>query len=592
MIKCPECHHISEYSGRACPVCGAALTITADDIANAKREIASPGYSADRDGIIACHHLLADYGDTNSQREYASILEESGGDDNMDLAMKYYYLAALGNDPKAAYHYSVLAERTSEIAASFWLRYSAILGYKEGFTRVGDLMMKTGSYDIAAYYYSEAALCDDTEAIVTMAKLYYEGKGVTRSEAYAKWYLDKLTIPPIHAIRLAYKLRAVKTQDPPALEFPNYERYLRELSTEAKQYGINTAYFYTTKMLADCGDMNAMAALAALLLEGRGCAKNIREAISVTDKCITHGNAAAAVYLAEAYLTGEHIPVNVNAAIEYFNYAAKLGYTAAYERIGDIYREGKLVPYDIARAIELYEMAGSSSNPEAKRKAQELTRARDNYFKKGAAVLNCARTVTLSEANEAFRSLAIATAMGSAPAHRLLAKCYANGFGTKQDSKRAFLWYSKAVELADPESALPLALCYCRGFGTKLSYKKGIPILKLLAENGDKLAEAELFALYERRTVKAVRSVYSQAMRLIYMKKFSEAKELLENVAYIEYPKALYTLGAMHEFGLGTRSDKRKANEYYLAAAKGNARFAPFNDTGAEYKSLLLKLIR
>ena len=591
MIKCPECQYIFEYNGSTCPICGAAVTVSAEDIANARREIASPGYSADKDGIIACRHLLADYGDTDSQREYARILEERGGDENMDLAMKYYYLSALGNDPKAAFHYAVLAERTSEIAASFWIRYSAILGYKEGFTRVGDLMMKNGSYELAAYYYSEAAICDDTEAIVTMAKLYYEGKGVTRSEPYAKWYLDKLTIPPIHAIRLAYRLRAVRTQDPPRIEFPNYEKYLRDLAAEARRYRIDTAYYTLTKMLADRNDINAMAALATLLLEGRGCAKNVREAISVTDRCITHGNAAAAVFLAEEYLTGRNIGINVNSAIEYFTYAAKLGYTAAYERIGDIYREGKLVPYDIAKAIELYETA-ASSNASAQRKANELLRARDTYFKQGAAVLNSARTVTVSEAKEAFRSLAIATAMGSAPAHRLLAKCYANGFGTKQDRQRAFLWYAKAVELGDPESALPLALCYCRGFGTKLSYKKGIPILKLLAESGDKRAEEELFSLYERRTEKAVRSVYSQAMRLIYMKKFAEAKTLLDNVAYMEYPKALYTLGAMHEFGLGTKSDKHKANEYYLAAAKGSSRFAPFTDARAEYKSLLLKLIR
>ena len=32
MIKCPECHFISEYSGKKCAVCGADIPITEKDI--------------------------------------------------------------------------------------------------------------------------------------------------------------------------------------------------------------------------------------------------------------------------------------------------------------------------------------------------------------------------------------------------------------------------------------------------------------------------------------------------------------------------------------------------------------------------------
>lgn len=592
MIKCPKCHLISEYSGKKCAVCGADIIICEKDIENARREIASSGYSKDKDGIIASHHLLADIGDRDSQREYARYLESTGSDENIDLAMKYYYMAALGNDPKAAFHYSLLAERTSDIAASFWLRYSAILGYAEGFSRVGELMLKNGSPDIAAYYFSEAAACDDTDAIVTMAKLYYEGIGTQRSERYAKWYLDKLAVPPIHAIRLAYRLRGVASEDPPKLKLPDFDKYLKNMAAEAKNYGYMTAYFHIIEMLADRQDENATVTLGALLFEGIGCRASVSAAVAVLDRCIMHGNAAAALYLADEYASGAHTERKIDEALAYYTRAAKLGYTAAYEKMADIYREGKLVDCDIAKAIELYDKAGASGNTSARHKAEELRSARASYLKVGAAILSSKTPVTEENAEEAFRSLAIATAMGSPSAHGLLAKCYANGFGTEKSRERAFFWYSRAVDAGDKESLLPLALCYCRGFGTRLSYKKAIPILKSLAEEGNAAAHGELISLYEKRAKKMIRSLYSRAMRLIHMKKFSEALGLLLDSEYLGYPKAIYTIGAMYEFGLGTRTDRNTANSYYALAARGSARFGGFTDSRSEYKSVILKMIR
>ena len=592
MIKCPKCQYISYYSGKKCSICGEDIIITQIDIDNARLVVSGAAHSGDKEDLYSSHRLLADIGEIDSQREYARYLESTDSEENMDLAMRYYYMAAEGNDPRSAFHYSILAERTSDIAASFWLRYSAVLGYAEGFTRVGEQMLKAGMTDIAAYYFSEAASCDDTDAIVTMAKLYYEGKGVPASEAHAKWYLDKLSIPPIHAIRLAYRLRNVKSEDPPRIEFPDYSKYLRNLAAEAKNYGFMSAYFHLIKMLADRFDENATVTLGTLIFEGVGCKKNVSEAVSVLDNCIMHGNAAAALYLANEYRDGKYTERNIPLALDYYTRAAKLGYTAAYELMGDLYREGKLIDFDIARAIDLYELAGASGNHTARHKASELKAARRSYFDKGSAIIGSSGAVTVKDAEEAFRSLAISTAMGYPASHRLLAKCYANGFGTSLDRERAFYWYSKAVELSDEASRLPLALCYLRGFGTRLSYKKAIPLLKELAEEGDEIARNELFALYEKRMRKMIRSIYSQAMSLIHMKKFTEALALLHGSEELGYPKALYTLGAMYEFGLGTKSDRHKASAYYTLAARGSDRFGAFTDPHADYKSVILKMIR
>ena len=133
MIKCPNCQYISEYSGKRCAICGGELLPTEKELDAARRELSAALLNKNKEKAETYHHLLADAGDVYSQGEYARILESRESGDAMDLAMEYYYLAAKKNDPRSAYRYALLAERASEIAGSFWLRYAAVLGYPEAF---------------------------------------------------------------------------------------------------------------------------------------------------------------------------------------------------------------------------------------------------------------------------------------------------------------------------------------------------------------------------------------------------------------------------------------------------------------------------
>ena len=118
---------------------------------------------------------------------------------DLDAAMEYYYMAAEKNDATSAYRYSRLAERTSDKAASFWLLYSAALGCVEAYPALADKLARDGDDELANYYYALSAAYDDTDSIVTLAKRYYNGVGTEQNLPYAKWYMDKLTLPPIHA---------------------------------------------------------------------------------------------------------------------------------------------------------------------------------------------------------------------------------------------------------------------------------------------------------------------------------------------------------------------------------------------------------
>ena len=46
------------------------------------------------------------------------------------------------------------------------------------------------------------------------ARIYFDGIGTPKAPEYAKWYMDKLRIPPIYAIKLAYNLRNVTSKEP------------------------------------------------------------------------------------------------------------------------------------------------------------------------------------------------------------------------------------------------------------------------------------------------------------------------------------------------------------------------------------------
>ena len=593
MIECKSCQYKCDFSERTCPVCGVKLVPTAEEIASARIGLERAVADKDSSRILIFRRFLADVGETESQREYARLLEKTGEPGGIDEAMNYYCLAAKKNDPYAAYRYSRLVGRTSDVSAKFWLRFAAVLGSIDSYPDVSDLFSSEGKEDVAAYYCALAAACDDTDSIVNMAKRWYDGVGVERNEAHAKWYLDKLIIPPISAIKLAYKLRSIKAEEPSRLAFPEYDKYLRRLADEAKKYGFDTAHFYVMYAMYKRGNTNADVNLAILLAEGIGCESKPETAYKMLEAAVSHGNSAAAAYLGREHLSGRVFKKSTELALAFFSKAAALGHSGAYEEMGDIYHAGELCEQDVAKAIELYEMASSRGSASAGAKAERLKERRREYYSRGKEIISRKSSVSADEAFDAFRSLAIATAMGEVGAPRLLAKCYAFGFGTEKERPSAFFWFRRAVEAGDREAYLPLALCYSRGFGTEFSYKQAVKYLKAAANAGYEGAAEELNALYKRKMKKMVRALYSTAMRLIYMQKYDEAARLLSSFESLAYPKALYTLGCLYEFGRGVAaSDKITANRYYDMAYRGNPTFGNFDDPASAYKLKLLKMIR
>ncbi len=581
MIQCSKCGYHGVYTDKNCPECNERFVLTPEQIDEKVAEIERAEATRQYELAAEGHHILADMGRTESQKEYAYMLEKGNiVTRNLDEAMKYYYMAAEKNDAYAALKYARLAERHSDKAAMFWLMYSAALGCIEAYPVVAEKLAKNGEDELANYYYALSAAYDDTDSIVTLAKRYYTGTGIEQSLPYAKWYMDKLTLPPFHAIKMAYKLRSVRSEDPGLPKHPDLDKMLRRLAMKAYDYEYASAYHNLNEMLSDRGDLTARVTLAMLWAEGIGCKQNPDMAMKLLSSAAEHGSADACKHMGDIYLSGELVPQSVHKALACYKEAAALGMTNAYETMGDIFYEGKMVKANPAAAIELYDIAAKEGHSSAREKSNKLKDARENLCKRGMAVEQ-------TSPEEAFRCFAVSANMGYLPAYRHMARCFREGIGTKKNRAQCFLWSEKAAESKNADDLYEYGLCYARGIGTAFNLKRATEILFRSAKSGSADARAELERLMNAKRKHMMDSVYSKAMRLIHKKKFAEAEELLRLCLKFEHAKGIYTLGCLNEFGLGIHANRELAFKLYEKAFD-----LKFRDPKAEYKLAILKKAR
>ena len=581
MIRCNKCGYVGSYYGPNCPSCKEDFNLTPEEIEEKIEEVNSAEERKEYELAAEGHHILADTGRTESQKKYAAMLER--GDcvpRDLDAAMEYYYKAAEKNDATSAFRYSRLAERTSEKAASFWLTYSAALGCVEAYPVLAEKLAKDGDDELANYYYALAAAYDDTDAIVTLAKRYYNGVGAEQNLPYAKWYMDKLMLPPIHAIKMAYKLRSVKADDPGVPKHPDFDRMLRRLAIKAQDYGYAIPYHSLCKMLSDRDDMQARMILGMLYADGTGCEQDVDTALTLLASSATHGNAEAYCHMGDIYIAGKLVEPNADKALECYKGAADLGMTNAYERMGDIYRLGELVQRDVAKAIELYDIGAKEGHSGAREKSELLKAKREELYTVGEGL-------RASTPDQSFRAFAISASMGYIPSYKQIARAYLEGRGIKKDRVQAYLWFEKAVESKDEEALYEYGLCFSRGIGTAFDFKKAIEVLSKAARLGSSEAKEEIERLMKNKRRNMLNKVYSNAMTLIYKRQFKEAEKLLRVCLRLGHAKGIYTLGCLNEFGLGIPTNREVAFRLYETSFD-----LMFRDPRAVYKLKILKMAR
>ncbi|MBE6645508.1 MAG: sel1 repeat family protein [Ruminococcaceae bacterium] len=581
MVTCKKCGYVGSYIQEPCPLCHTKFELTSDEVKAELDELRTAVKNKEFDKAADGYRMLAEDGYTEAEKEYAKILEKGLlVPRNYNLAMEYFYRAAKKNDAYAAYRYSRLLSRESDDLSLFWLIYSAILGCVEAHPLVAEEFAKKGYYKDACYFYSLASDAGDAESTVRIARMYYDGIGVEKSAEHAKWYMDKLKIPPIYAIKLAYNLRGVSAKKPAPAHPKTLDGVLYRLKNQARDRGFGPAYLKLSEILADRGDADSVAVLGCALIQGNGFPQDFTKGLKMLIRAAAMNSVFANTSLAELYHSAKYTEKDIKLALTYYDAAGRLGSAASYEAAGDIYSKGEEIEIDYAKATDYYNRALKLGSLSALRKYDEIKQQRGEIYT-NATVLEG----TLPD--KAFELYKTAADMGHAAATHRLAVCYEFGIGTKKDRRRAFALYQTAVSLGDYDALLPLGICYANGIGTKLDYRKAKDTLSKAERIGIVGVKNVIRVLMEQKKKKFAKRYYSQGMQLIYMKKFDAAKNHLEAAAELMNPRAIYTLGCLYEFGMGATCDKDKAFSLY---EKSYSLF--FRDPRSNHKLSVLRMLK
>ena len=580
MIVCKKCGYEALIATEACQRCGAVIELSEKEISEYLEKLDAAKRRKEYEASVEYSKILAWAGHTESEREYARMLEVGNlVERNFDEAMRFYYRAAKKYDAYSAYRYSRLVSRANDKLGELWLLFSALLSCPDAYPDAAKLLSKECFEADANHFYILSAKHDDVDSIVEMANRYYKGIGVPVSQPYAKWYMEKLRIPPLYALKLAYKLKGVRSEEPP-MEIYDKEPLIRRLIGEASRLDAKEVYFKLTEMLAELENVEAMTVLGALLVDGYGCRADIEAAINVFTKAAVLGSADAYVCLAKIFISDECGESSPELVIRYLEEARKLGSAEAVFMLGEIYEAGKLCERDFKKAELCFSEASALGVKEADERLNKIINTRNKFF--SDAVAN-----RKTNPEKAFKAYAIATAMGHKAAPIKLADAYLAGEGTERDGHAAFYWYSEAVKLGDDNAFYPLGLCYASGIGVNRDFKLAKENLTKAARLGSEGAKRALKALFEAKKKKLAKRFYSSAMRKIYRKKFASARASLECSGELGYIKAYYILACLYEFGIDIDCEREAAREYYKKAREGG-----FVDKDSKYKKLVLKLIR
>lgn len=253
-------------------------------------------------------------------------------------------------------------------------------------------------------------------------------------------------------------------------------------------------------------------------------------------KCADEANIPAACY----YVYSLNIELKIldsTDAVEYLKRASDLGYELAQTRLASLYyykTNDCGIKQDLKKAFELYEKSSSL-----------------NISKYHLGLLYYFGDVIKKDYKKAFEYFE-ATSADIKEAQLYLAHCYANGYGVKQDGKKALMYYQKLEKEGGYIS-----------YQVGIVYFKGIP--NILESDNNKAIE--LLNLAEKEYKSA--SLYNKLGILFkrigdYKKAISIYKKGLKIDK--NHKDILYNLGVIYELSDNLEKDYKESLNYYLLA--------------------------
>jgi TPR repeat protein len=253
-----------------------------------------------------------------------------------------------------------------------------------------------------------------------LARIYYTGYGVARSDAEArKWF--KAAAAQGHVPSQAqYGMMAVNAQGGPA---------------------DHAGGMASLKQASDAGDSYAMALFGFFTLQDHMLEEQpqLDDTIRLLEVAADRGEVIAQATLGRiVYYLGVGTPVNAEKAIKYLRLAAAQGDPGAMDDLGELYLGGTNgVTQDTTEGLRLVKASADSG----------FTRAQYIY-----GLLLLQGQMTAKNEAEGLTYMRKAAENGHAEAQFLYADCLYFGTGTAKNIREAALWYQKAARQGHVQS--------------------------------------------------------------------------------------------------------------------------------------------
>ena len=416
-----------------------------------KYDYASPMYNG------LSYAYLSSESITNIINSHGQVINKKGND-FVDSTYDIFNRKDLDNATKKAYAKSVLERWISNKPNHFSSEDEAILKFikkeakNEDFEALGMYAYCTEKgigekpeIANAMLMYRRAAHQNDSFSLNCLGDCHYYANGIPRNYKEA---LDRYR-------KAAYAGNALGQRN-----FANF--FVNEFDGGIYDYYLP---------LAQDGDAESQYRLGMLLYYGKDCVSNIKSAVEWLEKSATQGFAYAQLALGRIYLKGKGIPQDLKLAKEYIDKAATARIIDAWNALADYYANDSNPDKDLKRSYE-YELRAALAGDfkacynvaiDSREGFGETNDEKevDFWFKKGIEL-------TTSIAKH-----------GNPEAQYMLGLYYLNGFGTKQDNKKATELFESAAQKGHINAKLMIAAIYNDESATE---EKGIAIYKELAE--------------------------------------------------------------------------------------------------------------
>ena len=122
------------------------------------------------------------------------------------------------------------------------------------------------------------------------------------------------------------------------------------------------AFTYYSQAAA-AGSQTGKIRMGEMLARGQGTARDVGRGRKLVQEVAASGNAGALVTLGDLYARGDGGQMNPGKAIEVYGKAATLGNTQALIRLGDLYLYGRFKAPNPKKALDYYRRAAAAGNP-------------------------------------------------------------------------------------------------------------------------------------------------------------------------------------------------------------------------------------